>query len=161
MNGNQHLDWLRDAWFMAELENRLLQKQTNRSSQRSEGANMATWLTRGGSNQVRGRKKKYEHIGRFKLFLDRNQYLAQIFVSTWRRVRARYIQGRNRTRNLWRPEASWEILRLVYLLNQDKNMRQWRRWLYLGLVVGILCRCIQNCVYVVVLGETRFWLLLF
>ena len=82
MNGNQHLDWLRDAWFMAELENRLLQKQTNRSSQRSEGANMATWLTRGGSNQVRGRKKKYEHIGRFKLFLDRNQYLAQIFVYT-------------------------------------------------------------------------------
>ena len=32
---------------------------------------MTTWWTRGGGNQVRGRKKKEEHIGRFKLFLHR------------------------------------------------------------------------------------------
>ena len=56
-------------------------KETKNLAQRGEGASMTTQSTRGGGNQAQGRKKQ-EHIGRFKLFLQRNQYCARIFVYT-------------------------------------------------------------------------------
>ena len=92
-NGNQPLDWLKDACFMHGLKISAQQskqkkknkkkQQTNKqkkSAQRSNWASMATQWTRGGGNQAQGRKKSQTHWQIQIILTERNQYRAQIFM---------------------------------------------------------------------------------
>ena len=68
-------------WFMARLQNQLLEKQTNKQKkQRSEVASMTTRWTRGGGNQAQGRRRRRTYQQTKIIFTQKNQYRARLFA---------------------------------------------------------------------------------
>ena len=71
INGNQPLDWLRDVWFMAGLQNRLPLKQTKKVSVARQGSKYDNTMNERWRQPSTQQKKKDKHIDTFKLFLHR------------------------------------------------------------------------------------------
>ena len=125
------LDWLRDDWFMVGPQIGFRKnKQTKKSTHSSEGANMTEGWTRGGSNQVQGRKKRQTHWRIQIIFTQRTVYITAFaytlrsrsksctqFVKAWSGERNTVFSSTKKFRSL--DFKGYVIAKIIFRLLND------------------------------------------